>query len=253
MHTSAALASGTSQPIHYRESEGCYLGYARYVQDAISRTGAKRVLELGGGANPALPLEFVERHDLEYTVLDISDAELAKAPAQYRTLCCDIGSSRMQFDGHEGRYDLVFSKMLAEHVKDGEQMHRNVFRLLASGGRAIHHFPTMYAPPFVLNRLIPETLADRLLQWLEPGRQREGKHGKFPAYYSWCRGPTVRQLQRMTGVGYHLEEYIGFFGHKVYYQKLPVLRDLHIKLCRWLVAHPQPGLTSSAYVILVKP
>lgn len=253
MSTSEGEFRTAQDHIRYDTSKRAWVGYGDYVQNTIIKTRARRVLELGGGANPALPLEFVEDNAIEYTVLDISAVELAKAPDGYKKICSDIGSTRMEFEGNDGSYDLVFSKMLAEHVKNGEQMHRNVFRLLAPGGRAVHYFPTLYAPPFVLNRIIPEALADRLLQWLEPGREKEGNKGKFPAYYSWCRGPTKRQLQRFRSLGYGVEEYVGFFGHNAYYQRIPVVRSLHRRLSEWLVTHPMPGLTSSVYVILTKP
>lgn len=246
-------SAATLGQVHYATSRNAWLGYPGYVQDMIIRSGARHVLELGGGANPAIPLEFLREHGVEYTVLDISPTELAKAPAGYHKVCGDIGAAELAFDGIEGRHDLVFSKMLAEHVKNGEQMHRNVFRLLAPGGKAIHYFPTLYAPPFVANRLMPERVADRLLQWLEPGREKDGNKGKFPAYYSWCRGPTRRQFARLQGLGYVVDEYIGFFGHHAYYRRIPGMRNLHRWFSSWLVEHPFPTLTSACYVVLSKP
>ena len=239
--------------IRYDASRNAWAGYTPYVEDLIIRSGAHRVLELGGGANPAIPLEFLREHEVEYTVLDISPGELAKAPAGYRKVCGDIGSAQLALEGIEGRHDLIFSKMLAEHVKDGEQMHRNVFRLLAPGGKAVHYFPTLYAPPFVVNLIFPEALADRLLQWLEPGREKEGNKGKFPAYYSWCRGPTHRQFARLQGLGYVVEEYVGFFGHGTYYRRIPGMREMHRWFSGWLINHPLPALTSASYVVLSKP
>jgi hypothetical protein len=55
--------------------------FVRLVQGEIESRGARRVCDIGGGANPALSTEFVTAHDLEYLVIDISAAELAKAPA----------------------------------------------------------------------------------------------------------------------------------------------------------------------------
>lgn len=248
-----AVAGDAHARVRYETSSRAWMGYLDYVQNQIITSGAHRVLELGGGANPFLPLEFLERHGIEYTVLDISPVELAKAPGGYKKICCDIGSEQMDFAGLAGEYDLIFSKMLAEHVKNGPQLHRNVFKLLAAGGKGVHYFPTLYAPPFIVNRLFPEKFNDRLLHWAEPGREKDGKKGKFPAYYTWCRGPTRRQLARLRGVGFDVEEYIGFFGHNVYYRRIPVLRTVHRKLCRWLVRHPVPALTSSAYVVVTKP
>ena len=47
--------------------------------------------------------------------------------------------------------------MLAEHVPDGYRFHSNLFELLKPGGVAFHFMPTLYSPPFVINRLLPET------------------------------------------------------------------------------------------------
>ena len=53
-------------------------------------------------------------------VLDISGAELPKAPDTYHKVLADIASS--DFDISD-RYDLIISKMLAEHISDAEQFH----------------------------------------------------------------------------------------------------------------------------------
>ena len=38
--------------------------------------------------------------------------------------------------------------------------------------------PTMFAPPFVLNYLLPERLAESVLHLMQPGRERSGKQSK---------------------------------------------------------------------------
>lgn len=189
------------------------------------------------------------KHGLEYTILDISPGELAKAPSVYRTIHADIGEKDLRIDE---RFDFIFSRMLAEHVKDGEAFHRNVAGLLTPGGVAFHFFPTLYAPPFIINRLFPEYAARALLNLIQSGREARGKHRKFPAYYSWCRGPTATQISRFQSVGLEVEEYIGFFGHSGYYKKLPLAERLHRLLADWLVRHPVSGLTSFAFVVLVR-
>jgi SAM-dependent methyltransferase len=236
--------------IRYANFEEAWGSYDTFLQTLIERTGAKRVLEVGGGANPALPLDFVLRQGLEYTILDISLDELGKAPNDYMKVQGDISSPSL--DLPERDYDLVFSKMLAEHIQNGETFHRNVYRLLGSSGRAFHFFPTLYAPPFMFNRLLPERLAEQVLNLLQSGREESGKNKKFPAYYSWCRGPTRKQMRRFSGLGYQVEEYIGFFGHDPYYSKFPLLLRLHRTLSKWLERHPIPLLCSFTYVILRK-
>jgi SAM-dependent methyltransferase len=220
-----------------------------FVEDLIHRTGVQTVCEVGGGANPALGLEFVRAHGIDYTVVDISEDELTKAPDGYRKLLGDVASPDFVAPA---RYDLVFSRMVAEHVRRPEQFHRNVYGMLVEGGRALHFFPTLYALPFVLNRLVPDAVSERLLQVVQPGRGRQGRHGKFPAFYHWCRGPTRRQLERFHGVGFTVEEYIGFFGH-AYFRKLRPLQVIEDWIAASLVRHPVPLLTSYAYVVLLKP
>jgi len=235
--------------IKYDYSNKAWATSTDYLDDLIKKTGAKRILEVGGGANPTFPLEFVQKYDLEYTVLDISADELAKAADGYVKVCADITSEQLDLPGG---YDLIFSKMLAEHVKSGETFHRNVYRLLSANGSAFHFFPALFAPPFVLNRLLPERLAEKLLNILQSGREREGHYAKFPAYYSWCRGPIPSQIKRFEALGYRVSEYIGFFGHDGYYTKLPTFLKIHQAFSSWLVRHPIPVLCSFAFVLLQK-
>jgi hypothetical protein len=240
---------GCKMIVRYSHSEEAWANTFGYLERLIIDKGVRRVLEVGGGANPSFPLEFVTQHGLEYTVLDISAVELAKAPQGYLKVQADITSAALDLAGD---YDLIFSKMLAEHVKDGEIFHRNVHALLSPSGTAFHFFPTLFAPPFVVNRLMPERLAEQLLYFLQTGREKNGRRAKFPAYYSWCRGPILSQINRFENLGYQVSEYIGFFGHDAYYLRFPVLANVHRAFASWLVRHPVPWLTSFAYVTLVK-
>jgi SAM-dependent methyltransferase len=231
----------------YGRSSALWPEYGKRLERLIDDHGLKRVCDVGGGANPVLPLEFVQSRGLHYTVLDISQEELDKAPAQYSKLRVDILAEELP---NVGSFDLVFTKMLAEHVPSGERLHANIFRLLRPGGYAVHFFPTLYALPFVINRLIPERLASKILDVIAP-RDRH-QHDKFPAYYSWCRGPTKAMIRRLTGIGYEIIEYQGLFGHG-YYKRIPLLRPLHERAVRYLLKHPIPQLTCYAFVVLRKP
>lgn len=219
------------------------------LEQIIRTHDIRRVIELGGGANPTFSLDFVKENGLEYTLLDISQVELDKAPHGYMKLQADICAEGFAIPGG---YDLAFSRMLAEHVVNGERFHRNVGALLRPGGLAFHFFPTLYAPPFVVNYLLPEAAAEWLLHLLQPGRESSGKLGKFPARYQWCRGPLKSQINRLEQVGYDVEEYSGFFGHDPYYRKIPILYRLHQFLSKLLSRHPIAALTSFAYVLLAR-
>lgn len=230
-------------------AERAWCGYDLFLKGLALRPGVKRVLDIGGGANPALPLDFVAKNGLEYAVLDISSEELAKAPEGYLKVQADITSSDLDITGN---YDLVFSKMVAEHVQSGRDFHSRVLDLLSEGGTAFHFFPTLYAPPFVINRMLPERLSKFIVSLLQSNRGSEGKNAKFPTYYSWCRGPSLNQIEKFQSLGYRVDEYIGFFGYGSYYERIKPIRKVHERISAALVKHPLPELTSFAYVVLSK-
>jgi SAM-dependent methyltransferase len=224
--------------------EAASLGLRHHVLDLLERERPRSVCEVGAGRSPLLSAEEVERLGLAYTLLDVSAQELALAPDGFvrrRADICDPAAVSGE------RYDFVFSIMLAEHVPDGRRMHENVFALLRPGGLAFHFFPTLWTPVFVLNRLLPEALARPFLDRFYP-RTWE----KFPARYSWCRGPTPRMVSRLRGVGFRIEEFREFYGTG-YLERVPVLRCLDRRLTAWAARRRVPYLTSYAYLVLRKP
>jgi SAM-dependent methyltransferase len=179
-------------------------------QAAALRGG--RICELGAGARPALSLEFLAEHDLECLLVDVSQEELDKAPDGYTKLLGDVSSTDFVPGLEESGYDLVCSRVLAEHVADPRTFHANVHRLLRDGGIAMHFFPTLWWPPFVLNRLLPERLAYAILLKFAPYRANDGDMGKFPAFYRWCRGPSFAQVGRFASVGFAVQECVSYYG-----------------------------------------
>jgi len=235
---------------HYLEFPGWTLA-AQFLTSVIDSESAATVLEIGAGANPTLPPAEVSARGLRYTTNDISAGELAKAPAAYETLLLDMATASGAALP-QAAFDLVFSRMVNEHVADGERYHRNILAALRPGGVAVHCFSTLYALPFVVNRLVPERLASRLLDVFNP-RDRY-RQDKFPARYSWSRGPSARMIGRLARLGYEVVEYRGFFGHPYYNQPLMrPLRALEEAKAAWLCRHPVPALTSYACVVLRKP
>ncbi len=234
--------------ISYHDKELAWSQFTNTVRSLIADNQFKRICEVGGGGNPTIDLDYINQHSLQYTLLDISAEELEKAPAGYIKVKEDIASVELNLEG--GKYDLIFSKMLAEHVKDGRIFHRNIYHLLKSDGMAFHFFPTLYAPPFVVNYFMPQTLSAKLLTIFQPRDMFQ--YGKFPAYYSYCRGPSTRQIAFYQSSGYSVEQFQGFFGHS-YYRKIPLIYPLHLMIRRFLISHPLPFATSFAYIFLRKP
>lgn len=197
-----------------------FKGYEEELRKLVQKYPNAEILELGGGRSPALPLESLPDTVRKYTVNDISEDELAQAPDGYERACFDVCGDVSEF---EGRYDIIFSKMLAEHVPDGERMHKNVLSLLKPGGTAFHFMPTLYASPFIINRLLPDAIGQRILTALF--KRQLQRRGKFPAYYSLCRGRTAYLMNRLKGVGYSNVDIRRFYGHG-YYAKIPIIREI---------------------------
>jgi 2-polyprenyl-3-methyl-5-hydroxy-6-metoxy-1,4-benzoquinol methylase len=235
--------------IEYVRSPAGFLAIHAAVESWGAAHPGARVLEVGAGANPLLDDAFVREHDLSYAILDIDHRELDKSASRVRRIQADIAAH--DFRPHEA-FDLVCSMDLAEHVTDPRAFHRNVFALLRPGGVAVHFFPTLYALPFVLNRLAPERLTRPLLLRLQPDRRERGLHPKFPAYYRWCRGPSRLQLRRFAGLGYEVERYVGYFGHG-YYTSVGMLDRLEQAKAALLAGRPVAALTSYALVVLRRP
>jgi len=195
------------------------------VRRLIEETGAKSVLEIGGGRTPAFGKDDIERLGISYTSNDISARELSLAPDWASKAHFDIATKDQRVIGDfAGKYDVVFSHMVMEHVGDYRQAYRNIHKILAPGGIAISYHPVLFALPFVANLLLPTRVSDSILRAIRPHRTDWGRP-KFPAHYSGCfiSGKVQRNIQDM---GFRNVWQVPFYGHN-YYNKVPGLRQAH--------------------------
>jgi SAM-dependent methyltransferase len=249
--TSSPAGKSAGTDVCYRYSRLALACLETEVRTLV-QFGCKRVCDLGGGANPIVSVADIQHLGLEYTVLDASQAELEKAAAAYDTVVLDVEDRRAveRIVAQRGPFDLVLSRWTAEHVAQGRRFHLQVHRLLRPSGSAVHLFPTLYSPVFVVNRLLPHAVSAAIVPHVDKsGRDSGGQHQSFRPYYSWCRGPTQRQFDRFSDLGFAVRRYVGFFGHP-YYARCRPLHAVHDALSSWLVRHPFPLLTSYALVVL---
>jgi SAM-dependent methyltransferase len=239
----------TTGNVNYMDLESLWQSYDDLLVQLARRQEATAVAELGGGAKPMIADPERWGFATRRTVIDISADELAKADAEVETQVADLCQPISE---GQNSYDLVFSKMLCEHLPNPRVFHENCFALLRPGGLSVHFFPTLYTAPFVANRLMPEKFARSLLRKVQPGRIDLPKHEKFPAYYRWCTGPTRRAIRRYETVGFELVEWNASFGH-TYYLIAPPLNAVERAKTKFLLEHPVPLLTSFATVVLRKP
>lgn len=244
-----AYFTGTADEIEYWDFAELWQGYDDSVLDLARREGVQSVAELGGGANPVVgdpdKWGFVDHR----VVVDISPLELGKSAVQVETRVVDL--CRPIEDDDVGTYDLVFSKMLCEHLPDPVVFHQNCHRLLRPGGLSVHFFPTLGTFPFLVNKLIPERTARRILDKVQPGRLDQPNLEKFPAYYRGTTGPTRRAIDKFEAFGFKVEQWKSSFGH-AYYTVIPPLQALEDAKSRLLRRHPIPALASFSVVVLRK-
>lgn len=205
-----------------------------------------RALEIGGGRDPTFTADEGAAHFARYTVNDIAQSELDRAPAYVEKRCFDIAGHTLP---ETGSYDLIFSKMVFEHIPDAAQAYRNTCALLAPGGVALHFFPTLFSPPFILNKLLPERLSGPLLKFFFPFRNA-GEYPKFPADYDWCYG-TESNRARIQAMGFTEAAVLPFYGHG-YFEIVPCLKQLDAALSRLAQRRDWRRLSSYAYMMVRK-
>ncbi len=224
-----------------------------FLAPLIDHYHCKDILEMGAGANPVLDKTYVRGANLRYVISDINPGELAKAETKhgggFDQLLMDVEDTEVA-QRLAGQFDCIFSKLMGEHIADARVFHQNVHKMLRPGGLAVHFFATLWALPFAVNRLLPNFLSGPLQQAIAP-RDLHWE-SKFPARYSWSRGPTKTMVKRLESIGFEVENYVGYFGHFYYQKRLPILHKLEMLKSEMLVKNPVPQLCSYATVILRK-
>ncbi len=224
--------------------------YTDVVRQVIVATGARSVLEIGGGRRPLFGREEVAALGVDYTVNDISQAELDRAPDYVSQARFDVGTQDADaIAPFRRRYDLVFSKWVFEHIRDNRQSYANVAALLRPGGYCLNFHPLLFTVPFLLNRAMPDAASRRLLSFLFTGRDDHGTP-KFPAYYDRC-AITRRSQQTIEQCGFAYVEFFPFFGHE-YFKKFPGIRELGSAFHGLVERKDVRLLASLAYVIARK-
>ena len=170
------------------------------------------VLDVGGGKHPAIPLQVKQDLGLHVVGLDISAAELAQAPAGAydETIVGDIATVEIP-----GKFDLVFSRTVMEHVSNPRAALANLTRVLAPSGLMAHVMPCRNAPFAIANRALGNKLARRLLFAIAPHKR---ENSGFRAHYLECTPARMSRLCRECGLEviktlpYYNSGYTSFFA-----------------------------------------
>ncbi len=207
--------------------------------------GAVRLLEIGGGRGPLLTPAEAAAAGIELTVNDIDARELSLAPAEFNKAQFDVaGDIAPHF---EECFDLIISRMVFEHVRNAPRAWANMRNLLAPGGVAMAFHPTLYAPPFIVNWLLPETLTARILRFFFPLRH-DGGYPKFPARYEMCFTEPSKVEPILTECGFSQILIAPFWRHG-YFRHIPLLREADAALQHLAEKNDWRALTTYAYTL----
>ena len=228
-----------------------WANYKNMIVEMVNEYGLKNHLEIGGGRDPLFEPAELGAHGIKVTVNDISAHELSLAPPQFAKTCCDIASPNTLDTLGREQFDFAYCRMVMEHVPDVAQMWRNVHGLLTPGGAALSFFPTLFAPPFAANHLVPEWLSRAVLHRLFPDRNDHGNNPKFPAHYNHCRGSEAAIVPLLKDIGFREVVVLPFYGYS-YFWKIPGLKQVDAAFTRLAQAQDWRTFTSFAFVIARK-
>ena len=150
--------------------------------------------------------------NVTYVGLDISQTELGAAgqDAYDETVVADILKRRREL---EGRFDLILSWQVLEHVDSMEQALENIRAYMRPGGRFVALLSGSRSIQALLARAIPYPVANRLMKRLMGSQEGE----KFPTRYDGCTAKALEPLlarwsEHGTVPRYKAGAYVRFFG-----------------------------------------
>ena len=146
------------------------------------------ILDVGSGRMPTIPPDQ-RPSGCRYVGLDISATELHAAPAgSYdETVVGDLTECVPRL---KGRFDLIVSWQVLEHVAPLESALQNLHAYLRPGGRLVSQLSGSFAVFALMGRFIPHSVSVRLMEGLlgiEP-------ETKFPTRFDRCYHRPLERL-----------------------------------------------------------
>jgi SAM-dependent methyltransferase len=225
-------------PNTHRDS--AYLQYKNIVSTIATN---RRLLEIGAGRRPLWTFTEIKEHNIDYVANDIVERELDRIPFPVKKAVFDCCGDlpRVFFNS----FDVICSKMVQEHVKSGGNFYCNIFRLLKPGAVAINFHPTLYCPPFVINRILPDNISSFILR-----KRTKEAIPKFPATYELCYS-SCRTAKLIKNIGFSEVSIFPFYHHE-YFKKIPLLRIFDDAISTWAQTRDIRLLSSYAYTVVKK-
>ena len=189
--------------------------YTHY-REQVSKNLADNItaLDIGGGKRCFFAAECRKYTGVKIIALDVSAEELAFNNDADEKIVFDLASGE-RIPLEDESVDMVTSSSVLEHLKNLENAVKEVSRILKPGGKFISVLPSKFALFTMINQLLPNWLARKILFAIRP--ETKGFCG-FIAYYDHCYYPALKNLLSKHGFGninfmfdYNQSGYLSFF------------------------------------------
>lgn len=179
-------------PRHFTRSL-LYLHELGAAAEILSRDSTTWVLDMGGGGHSPFAHHLSGEKLSTVVALDILEDYLRSNSELKLKIVGDV-CGRLPLRG--GAMDVVVTRSVLEHLRDSRAAVNEIHRILAPGGVCIHVFPARFSPFSLLNQIIPEKIARRLLFAFFP---EWSDHCGFRAFYRNCDAQAMAKVHADAG------------------------------------------------------
>jgi ubiquinone/menaquinone biosynthesis C-methylase UbiE len=141
--------------------------------------------------------------------------------------------------------NLITANMVIEHLQYPEEQLSEVNRVLKPGGRFIFHTPNKYGYSLLLTKWIPDSLKQKLLNFLENRKAED----VFKTYYRLNTTGQIKKIIKKTG--FKIEE-INYIASTPHFSKIPPLLIFELFFIRLLLSKAFKLIRPNLIVSLIK-
>ncbi|WP_170320684.1 class I SAM-dependent methyltransferase [Patulibacter medicamentivorans] len=188
----------------------------RYVERAArlaADASPRRIVDVGAGRDTPYVRAVADRSDVTIVGIDVLPDDLEDNDALDVRIEADVVKDGLP--ARAGNAGLLTSRMVVEHLEDLDRFAAEVYDALAPGARTLHLFAARYSVFAILNRILPEAVARRVLFYLRPAAQDVCG---FVTHYDHTHDSGARAAFRRAGfervttdVSYNVSPYFAFF------------------------------------------
>ncbi len=156
------------------------------INDNISNEEKLNILEIGGIDRPILS----KSPNYIYTGLDIEKNE--NCNFLYDNFYVQSIENEIK-----GKFDMIISSTLMEHVENNDKAFTNIFNSLKKGGGTFHYIPSKNHFYSIILRIVGPRLQRIIIKHLRP--QASLEITGYPAYFHRCCEIDLRKLLQKIG------------------------------------------------------